>query len=71
MSPERREQWFKVISTAALVYLEWYAMEPYHPSLYAAVWNWIMRVCRKLATFFGHYALYSEVQYYQAVNSGN
>lgn len=70
MTPERREQWFKVISTAALVYLEWYAMQPYHPSVYAALWEWIMRACRKIAVLSGHLALYSEVQYYRAVNSG-
>lgn len=71
MTDEARSELIKFCATAGLVMLEWYAMQPYHVSLYAAFWARMTVFFQRLASFFGMLAIGAEHNYYMAVGHGS
>jgi hypothetical protein len=59
-----------VLKTAALLVViaaEWWAMQPYHEPMLAKLWQFMARLCYRIAHRFGSLGLTFEHQYYQAV----
>jgi hypothetical protein len=49
-----------------VVYMEYWAMQPYHEPVTAKIWLWLSKLCYRIARTFGHFGLYAEHEYYEA-----
>jgi hypothetical protein len=66
-----KDEWIKYLATAALVLAEAYAVQPWKFPVFAWFWDFIARVCGRLANSLGWISVNARANYFMAVTGGN